>query len=264
MIKDITNTSKIYPRKFSFCTLVTKNDQYELMVKTANEKGFTDDNSEFLYINNIDGNSFDAYSGIKHFFELAEGQYIVICHQDLLFEFDDCKILESRLDELNRLDSQWAMVGNAGGNHIKKRAYRITEGHGLVRNTKNFPFLARSIDENFMIANRKVAPTISRDLEGFHLYGTDLCKLAQIAGHNSYVIDFHLKHYGEGKAGKSFDDVKKAMIDKYGKALDSEYIQTTITHIALVPGKTRARFINSSFAMFFIKGFFKLKNKFTG
>ncbi len=179
----------------------------------------------------------------------------------MLFIFDDKQTLEKRLDELNVLDPYWAIAGNAGGRYIKKYAYRITQGNGPVRNTHNFPFLARSIDENFMVINKKVTPTISHDLNGFHLYGTDLCKLAHIAGHNSYVIDFHLKHLGAGMAGKDFYEVKKALIDKYGKALDGQFIQTTCTKIALVPGRIKARLYNSSFFMFFIKEFFKIRIK---
>ncbi len=50
-MKDITSTSKVYSKKFSFCSLVTNKEQYVEMIKSANKKGFTDENSEFLYIN---------------------------------------------------------------------------------------------------------------------------------------------------------------------------------------------------------------------
>ena len=260
-IIDITYDKKHYKIKFSFCTLVTNMEQYQKMVNSCLIKGFTHEDTEFLYINNCHKNYFDAYSGIKHFFEVARGEYIILCHQDLVLEFDDRSILEKRLGELTKIDPYWMMAGNAGGGHPKSYSYKITTKNDEALDTKQFPFLARSLDENFIIVSRKWSPTISCDLHGFHLYGTELCQLARISGHKSYVIDFHLKHYGTGKADERFYHEKRALIQKYARALKHVYIQTTCTRLLIISGTLRAKILNNAFFMFIAKEFYKLTNK---
>jgi hypothetical protein len=56
-----------------------------------------------------------------------------------------------------------------------------------------------SLDENFIVAHLG----ISRDLYGFHFYGTDLCLAAHTLCYNTYVIDLHLWHIG-GEAWASY------------------------------------------------------------
>ena len=56
--KDITYDEKSYPVKYSFCTLVTRKDQYQEMLETILNAGFDENNSEVLY--------FEAEKGIHY------------------------------------------------------------------------------------------------------------------------------------------------------------------------------------------------------
>ena len=52
------------------------------------------------------------------------------------------------------------------------------------------PAKVHTVDENFIVVRRATNLSLSHDLDGFHLYGTDLCVIADILGGNCYVIDF--------------------------------------------------------------------------
>src|SRR5262249_7681880 len=70
--------------RYSICTLVTRPDLYAEMIQSFRSYGFDEPDCEFLYLDNTRGNSFDAYSGNNMFLNVARGQFIILCHQDIL------------------------------------------------------------------------------------------------------------------------------------------------------------------------------------
>ena len=257
--KDITYDEKLYPVKYSFCTLVTSKKQYQEMLETILNAGFDGNNAEFLFIDNSEKNVFEAFRGIKHFLEHAQGQYIILCHQDLLFLHDREEDLNRKLKDLNEFDPEWIIAGNAGGGVFRERSICVTHHNGKIHKSKNFPFRAKSVDENLIILNHKWSPTISIDLNGFHLYGTELCKVASLSGHAAYVINFHVKHMGAGRMGDDFLKVKKQIIKKYARKLKTDCIQTTCTRIVLTSGNLKSMVFNSPFFISIFKRFFRIR-----
>lgn len=222
-IQDVDRSSCTY----SFCTLVTDPEMYGRMLASFNERGFDESNSEFLYINNSDGQQFDAYSGINQFLALARGNFIILCHQDLL-AIDDEKLLSSRLKELNDIDPMWGLAGNAGFTAGHKRRVRITDLFGSGEATGPFPSRVVTLDENFIVVRAGSQFGCSNDLSGFHMYGPDLVTQASVAGWRSYVIDYHVEHLGLGTTGPSFVACVSAFEDKYRRAFKSRSIKTTV------------------------------------
>jgi hypothetical protein len=105
----------VYNYRYSVCTLVTRKEEYQEMLNTFIQVGFTTDICEYLMIDNSEVNIMDAYEGINSFLQNATGEYIIICHQDILLtETSTQAILDKRIDEMNNLDPQWAILGNAG------------------------------------------------------------------------------------------------------------------------------------------------------
>jgi hypothetical protein len=98
-----------------------------------------------------------------------------------------------------------------------------------------FPARVASVDENFIVVKGGTRFGFSADLDGFHFYGADLCTQARIAGHTSYVIDFHLTHLSAGKAGAAFATAREAFTAKWARALEPTLIQTTCAVTALNP-----------------------------
>jgi hypothetical protein len=224
---------KLSETRYSICTFVTLRSQYDEMVESFVSHGFAYDDCEYLYIDNSEKNHYEAYAGINKFLTIAKGRYVIICHQDLLLLEDDRKKLDAVLEELDRLDPNWGVCGNGGGIYPGRLALRVTDPHGDNQFTERLPIKVRGLDENFLIVRRDANLAVSRDLHGFHLYGTDLCIVAHFLGYTTYVVDFHLRHLSPGPKGPTFDAVRSAMIAKYNRSLRPQMVTTTTTTVFL-------------------------------
>lgn len=116
--------------RFSICTLVTRPSEYAEMVESFVGFGFTPADCEFLYLDNSESNRFDAYRGYNLFLSEARGDFIILCHQDILLLEDGRAELEQRLEELTAHDPTWALCGNAGGVSFARLALHISDRFG--------------------------------------------------------------------------------------------------------------------------------------
>lgn len=218
--------------RFSICTLVTDHREYAEMVGSFRDGGF-DGDCEYLYLDNSEGNRFDAFAGGNIFLREAAGNFIIICHQDVLLLKDGREVLESRLTELDELDPAWALCGNGGGTPAGGIAIRVSDPHGENQAWGEFPARASALDENFIVVRRDANLALSHDLSGFHLYGADLCILADMVGRTAWIIDFHLRHKSSGRANASFFDAKRDLEGKYRQAFRPRRVRTTVTELRL-------------------------------
>lgn len=215
--------------EFSICTLVTRKDEYAEMLNSFQSAGFTQQICEFLYLDNSIENRYDGFSGLNLFLNQAKGKYIIICHQDILIEKDNISQLRNCLEELDKLDLNWAICGNAGAAGPNAIVYHISYPDGTHMSKGNFPVKVSSLDENFLIIKNDANLCFSTDLNGFHLYGTDICLNANLKGLNAYVIKFDLIHKSRGNLSPDFFAIRKALIKKYNHFFKSRWIQTTFT-----------------------------------
>ena len=222
--------------RFSICTLVTDHSEYAAMVGSFRAGGFDGSDCEYLYLDNSLENAFDAFAGGNIFLREASGDFIILCHQDLLLLDDDRTTLETRLAELDTVDSDWALCGNAGGTKRGELALRITDPHGIDQTRGALPARALTLDENFIVVRRDANLALSHDLSGFHLYGADLCIIADVLGRSAWVIDFHLRHKSPGRVDASFVHLQDALKSKYRRAFRARWIQTTCTTFMLRGG----------------------------
>ena len=217
---------------FSIGTLVTRPDEYNDMTASFRAAGFGLDDCEFLYIDNSGTNQCGAFAGLNALLNRARGRHIILCHQDVR-PFDDRRVLETCLRDLDTRDPAWAIAGNAGGTGPGKLAIRITDPHGRNRHVGALPARVHSLDENFLIIRRDARIGLSHDLEGFHFYGADLCLMADIMGRSAYVIDYHLEHLSPGRKDLSFEDMQIAFREKWSRALRPRWVQTTCSLVRL-------------------------------
>jgi len=219
--------------QFSICTLVTDEALYHKMSESFRWGGFDGEDVEFLYVDNISTNSFDAYAGLNCLISHARGEFVILCHQDVVLLEDGRGVLLARLRELDVMDPSWALAGNAGGIDHRTTAVRITDRTGTEHNTGTFPHRAISLDENFIVMRSVSRLGFSSDLNGFHLYGTDICLQAEARGRSAYVIDFHLRHDGHGAMGRDFDMCRSNLEEKYSRLMRTRALKTTCTTVDL-------------------------------
>ena len=229
--------------RFSICTLVTDLQQYHEMVQSLKDGGFGTEDCEYLYFDNSRANAADAFAGYNQFLTEARGAYAILCHQDIALLNDGRSVLERRLQELDRLDPNWGLCGNAGATGEGRLAIRITDPHGADQALGPFPARVVALDENFIVARRQANLALSHDLTGFHLYGADLCTIADILGRSAYVIDFHLHHKSAGKSDGGFYQARLAMMRKYARALRPRWVNTTCTYFRLNGSYWKARLV---------------------
>ncbi len=201
---------------FSVCTLVTRPAEYAAMLASFAARGFTPENTEFLYLDNSTGNGWDSYAGLAHMLGQAQGRYVVYCHQDVLLLADGAPELLARLAELDQLDPHWALAGNCGGLPNGDTAIRISDPYGEDTTRGTLPARAVALDENFIVLRRDSPVGVSADIGGFHLYGTDLCLHGRLAGRSAWVINFHLRHLSGGRVDAGFCDVQERFQRKFG------------------------------------------------
>lgn len=253
-VKKIAKSLIIPIFKFSICTIVNDFAEYQLMKATFEEKGFTD-NCEYIIADNCNQNEFDAYQAISRFLKMAKGEHIIIVHQDVRL-IDTREKLESCLNELHAKDAQWAVCGNAGFKSYKQGDFHISHTN-LVQIGEHLPCLVKSLDENLLIVKASSNITISPNLKGYHLYGTDLCIIANFLGYNCYVIGFMVLHL----SGGNMDALKKyapEFIKQYGQKMKIGFIQTTCTEFYLSNSIPKNKFLNSGFIFPIIFYFIKL------
>ncbi|PPB85798.1 acyl esterase [Acinetobacter soli] len=193
-----------FQKRIIFYTLVTRLDEYSEMIESAKKAGFDRDDIDFFYFDNKNSNDFDGYSGINYVLRDSKSEYIIFCHQDIIFNFDGYEKFIKCIDELNSIDPKWAIAGNAGKTKDGRSRRKISDPHGVNQTFGPFPAKVISIDENFIVINNKYNVSCSYHISGFHLYGIDLCLNAINLGLSCYVIDFHLTHKSKGNLDKSF------------------------------------------------------------
>lgn len=249
--------------RFSVCTLVSDLEEYRAMVKSYVNAGFSHDKCEYLYVDNSQGNKYDAYAGLNRLIARANGSYIILSHQDIEANYDNIIQLEQRISEIERLDPRWAVLGNAGSADIKRLYKRISHPHDTW-NTGPFPQKVKSLDENFILLKKEANLFLSPDLTGFHFYGTDICLVAEQKRFTCYVIDFHLLHKSTGTMNESYFKARQAFINKYSESLDSRYIRTTCTIMFISKNPVLNFLMNKPFMVTLAKFLKKAQLKFKG
>lgn len=228
--------------RYTIGTLVSNSALYDKMRRSFTVGGFSDDDVEYIYVDNTGTTQTDAYRGLNAILNAARAPIVILCHQDVSLLDDDRHALDARLTELDARDPAWAVAGNAGGVAPGQLALCITDPHGANQRVGELPERVASLDENFLIVRRDSRIGFSHDLEGFHFYGADLCLHADVMGRTCYVIDFHLHHASAGKKDTTFAAAEIDFRIKWSKALSPRWLQTTCALVHLAGSPTRHTF----------------------
>lgn len=251
-------TGESFPFEFTICTLVTNSAEYQEMLQSFVNMGFDEETCEFIYIDNSTANTFEAYAGLNRFLREAKGKYIILCHQDILLNQHGRTHLLGKIQDIEKVDPEWAVLGNAGGLNVKHRGLHLTNQSGKEWHEPNLPLRAQTLDENFIVARKSANLSLSADLQGFHFYGADICLVADVLGYTCYVIDFKLIHKSDGNDDERFYQLKKQFIKKYRRAFRSRFISTTITRFYISGNKLLNIIGNTGLILFFARQYYKI------
>lgn len=242
--------------RFSVCTLVRSEANYARLLASFQAHGFSRDNTEFVALDNRDENRFDGYSALRAVLPRLQGEYILFTHDDIELETDGATELVAVLEDLTRRDANWMIAGNAG---FSMPGQGLGMGLGLelgdevisLRHLDDIhsagdrvdqPVQTQSLDENFLVLRRSQIVLPSIDLDGFHLFATDLCLQAEFLGGTAYVIPFLLRHHSGGASSADFDRTLARFRRKYRRYMSSRIIRAQAATIAFnVSGEVKIR-----------------------
>ncbi len=244
-----------FPYQFSICTIINDADEYEKMKLSFDEAGFTT-GCEYLLVNNIHSNEMDAYGSIGSFLQKAQGEFIIIVHQDVRC-IDSKDDLVQTIAHLEENDPDWAVGGNAGCNGYHNCFYHLVDA-GIEKRTGGLPQKVTSLDENFLIVKASSRVKLSKNLKGFHLYGTDLCINADLAGFNSYVIPFLVSHLSRGNLHE-LNNYQNSFVREYNKNIKGRFVQTTCTGFYLGSSLLQTTILNYKPVFALVKAWQRVK-----
>ena len=191
--------------QFSICTLVNNDKKYRASLADWYRHGFRGADCEFLFCDNRKGNLYDGFQSSRLFLDSARGKYVVLTHLDSRPRVTKTALLQI-LEDLEKLDPRWAIVGNAGVQQATLRFVTL----GLVmpnyfyrKNEQNL-IQVEALDENLLIIKAEARLSLSHDLEGFHLYGLDLSDVARRLGRTCYVAKMPWYHGSHGTLNRQF------------------------------------------------------------
>jgi len=255
-VTDIAAHRPAYQLMFSICTLVTDWKEYCDMRESFLKKGFTAERCEYLIADNRNGNVFDAYTAINRFFSLSKAKYTIILHQDTLC-IDQYEVLIKAIEAIDGIDNNWAVCGNAGGIYPYNIFFYLKYA-GVDWKHAKLPQKVGSLDENFLLVKNSARLSVSANLKGFHLYGTDICLIAKFLGYTCYVIPFYINHKSSGNYHKLHDD-KEHFIKIYQHKFPAKVVRTSCLKFYLSNNPARNKLFNSKAIFFWVKAFYKLK-----
>jgi hypothetical protein len=220
-------------RLFHICTIVNDENTYSRMRQSFAKAGFDEDRCRFSKFDNTRSNCFEPYSTFNNALASTTEPYLIFCHQDVLADRGQTiEDLLRAIAELNTRDKKWAVAGNAGGTETLRMAMKITDGNGVWK-VGRLPREVQSLDENFILVRQGAGAMASEELDGFHLYATDICLNARRRGGSCYVIDFHLTHLSNGKAAKGFDASLKRFVRLWAPRTTFAYVLAPCTFVFL-------------------------------
>jgi hypothetical protein len=136
----------------------------------------------------------EAYNqGIRHF---PDVDLLIFAHQDVYIPKSWHANVVSAVDELNRLDGNWAVLGVFGKTDQGGPVGRLWDSGMGAELGKPFstPTPIETLDELLLIINPKADLQFDEKLPGFHLFGTDICATAHSQGYQCYAIHAPVIH----------------------------------------------------------------------
>jgi hypothetical protein len=125
----------------------------------------------------------------------SKNEIIVFAHQDMVFPASWLTDLERALNNLDRIDPNWGVLGCFGETaDAQGRGHVYMPGLGIVGAPSENPQPVQTLDEIVLIIKKSSGLRFDPNLPHFHFYGADICLRANRLGRKSYAISAFCLH----------------------------------------------------------------------
>ena len=171
--------------------------------------------NELITIDNFCNLNYDSLANAMNAgIEKAKNEIIVLVHEDTFLPDGWQAELEAAIDEIEKIDPNWGILGVAGLDDKGKPAGHYSDPNNFCNTfKKNQKFVeATSVDEHLMILNRKIFPKADENIVGIHGIGTDMVLTSIQNGNKCYIVNapsIHKYKNGKGEIIKKLMDSPK-------------------------------------------------------
>jgi hypothetical protein len=132
--------------------------------------------------------------------DAAHNDLVVFCHQDILLPAGWADAFCKRLEELDRVDANWGVVGCAGRTRDEQLAAHIYRHDRELCGNVSLPAKVRTLDECIIAFRLSSGLRFDDAMPGFFRYGVDICLQAEVSGRHNYAVDAPCFHQGKNRA----------------------------------------------------------------
>jgi hypothetical protein len=124
---------------------------------------------------------------------------LVIAHQDVYLPAGFIGRLNTAIDDVERIASNWAVIGLIGIDADRTIGGEVwSSGIGrVVGQPIRSPMPVENIDELVIIINAQSGVLFDPKLPGYHLYGLDVVQNAKSRGYSSWVVNNPVIHHSK-------------------------------------------------------------------
>jgi hypothetical protein len=132
----------------------------------------------------------------NHGLDVTSAAVVVFAHQDVYLPASWPQRLEKAIEQVEKIEPEWAVLGPIGiavGGKTAGRAW-CAANRGLVGEAIQAPVPVQSLDEIVLVVRRGSRLRFDESLPSFHLYGTDIVQQARSAGFGAFAVDIPVVH----------------------------------------------------------------------
>lgn len=202
--------------KVHFTVIANSEEHVSGLLESAHLCGF--DESMFTILWNDQANLNEPYSVITSILEQSKYDFEILCHQDIRFlrEYGHSKLTEMLLSNTENV----SVYGLAGVSNQGRWYCCVVDEtvwpEGDVTFFSNVVGVTH-VDECFICFSTRNKTEMSKELSGFHCYGTDACLNALARGYQTALIPFKVRHLSTGDFGTDFHNSLERLCDSWSK-----------------------------------------------
>ncbi len=175
-------------KRFSFTFIVSVSDE-EIFIRNFASSPVLRTGLHEVDVTPIRGRA-SASLAFNEGFESAKNEFLVFCHQDMIFPSYWLDDVSESIEELNSVDHDWGILGCIGRtNRGVLRGNLLCNATGRMRDRLHPPAEVQTLDEVVLIMRKNDSLRFDPLMPHFHFFGTDIVMTAAAEGRKSYAID---------------------------------------------------------------------------